>query len=376
MSRTTISDVAKEAGVSTMTVSRVLNGRGEISQETRERVQSVIDRLNYRPSSIARNLKTQRTHTIGLIVPDITNPFFPELVRGAEDTAAEEGFAVILCNTIRDPEREQKALELLEDKRVDGLILCSSGLSDEVLVPLLKQHAAVVVFDRVLDKAIAGSVKIDDVYGAISATNHLLQIGCRSLALLAGPGYYLGSEQRRYGFRVALETRGFKFNPELEVACEPEEIGGLEATKLLLKKHPEIDGIFCFNDLVALGALDACNELGIKVPEQVALVGFDDIRLASLTTPQLSTLHVDKLELGRVMVQMLLQRIKDGVAASSEEVIRPQLIIRQSAPLPRAAARNTPSKESKGKNPAPLKEKGKLGKRPQFREDITKLTVK
>jgi LacI family transcriptional regulator len=340
MAKTTISDVAKEAGVSTMTVSRVLNGRGEISQETRERVQSVIDRLNYRPSSLARNLKTQRTHTIGLIIPDITNPFFPELVRGAEDIAAEEGFAVILCNTVRNAEREQKALELLEDKRVDGVILCSSGLSDEVLVPLLKQHAAVVVFDRILDKTIAGSVKIDDVYGAISATNHLLQIGRRRLALLAGPAYYLGSKQRRYGFRVALETRGFKFDPGFEVACEPEEVGGLAATRLLLKKDPKIDGIFCFNDLVALGALDACSELGIKVPEQVAIVGFDDIRLASLMTPQLSTLRVDKLKLGRVMVQMLLERIKGGATANSEEVIRPQLIVRQSAPLPRTAQRD------------------------------------
>jgi LacI family transcriptional regulator len=376
MSRTTISDVAKEAGVSTMTVSRVLNGRGEISQETRERVQSVIDRLNYRPNSLARNLKTQRTHTIGLIVPDITNPFFPELVRGAEDTAAEEGFAVILCNTIRNPEREQKALELLEDKRVDGLILCSSGLSDEVLVPLLKQHPAVVVFDRILDKTIAGSVKIDDVYGAISATNHLLQIGRRRLALLAGPTYYLGSEQRRYGFRVALETRGFKFDPEFEIACEPDEVGGLEATKLLLQKHPKIDGIFCFNDLVALGALDACNELRIKVPEHVALVGFDDIRLASLTTPQLSTLHVDKLKLGRVMVQMLLERIKDGVAATSEEVIRPQLIVRQSAPLPRAAQKDTPSKAGKDEKRVAPNEKNKARKQPQLRTNITKLTVK
>jgi LacI family transcriptional regulator len=358
MPKVTIADVAKQAGVSTMTVSRVLNGRGEISEETRERVQSVIDRLSYRPSSLARNLKTQRTHTIGLIVPDITNPFFPEIVRGAEDIAAEEGFAVILCNTVRNPERERKALILLEDKRVDGLILCSSGLPDDELIPLLKQQSAVVVFDRVLDKAVAGTVKIDDVYGAISATNHLLQIGRQRLAFLAGPGYYLGSEQRRYGFRVALETRGFKPDPELEVACEPDETGGLEATKLLLEKDPTIDGIFCFNDLVALGALRACSELGIKVPEQIAIVGFDDIRLASLTTPQLSTLQVDKLKLGQVMVQMLLERMRDAATARSEYLIRPHLVVRQSAPL--SQTRQNPGGESqdKRKNPklSPLRE--------------------
>jgi LacI family transcriptional regulator, galactose operon repressor len=332
MPRTTISDVAKEAGVSTMTVSRVFNGRGEISQETRQRVQQIIDRLGYRPSSVARNLKTQRTHTIGLVVPDITNPFFPELVHGAEEKASEEGFAVMLCNTVRSPDRERKALELLEDKRVDGLICCSPGLSDEILLPLLRQHEAVVVFDRVVDKAIGGSVRVDDVYGGISATNHLLKIGRRSLGLLSGPKYYGGSERRRYGFRAGLELQGMRSDPELEIECEPDEEGGYQAAMLLLQHHRKIDGIFCFNDLVALGALGALGKLGIRVPEQVAVIGFDDLRLASLTTPQLSTLHVDKLELGRSMVRMLLERIKGDLQPEDECIIRPQLIVRQSAP--------------------------------------------
>jgi LacI family transcriptional regulator len=315
-----------------MTVSRVLNGRGEISQETRERVQQIIDKLGYRPSSVARNLKTQRTHTIGLVVPDITNPFFPELVHGAEEKASEEGFAVMLCNTVRSPDRERKALELLEDKRVDGLICCSPGLSDEILLPLLRQHEAVVVFDRVIDKTIGGSVRVDDVYGGISATNHLLKIGRGSLGLLSGPKYYAGSERRRYGFRVALELQGMQSNPELEIECEPDEQGGYQAARQLLQCHPKIDGIFCFNDLVALGALGALSDLGIRVPEQIAIIGFDDLRLASLTTPQLSTLHVDKLELGRSMVRMLLERINGDVQSEEECIIRPKLIVRQSAP--------------------------------------------
>src|SRR5260370_15015870 len=238
MPRTTISDVAKAAGVSTMTVSRVLNGRGEISQETRQRVQDIIDRLGYRPSSVARNLKTQRTHTIGLIVPDITNPFFPEVVRGAEDQACEEGFAIMLCNTIRDRERERKALELLADKRVDGLISCSSSLPDEELIPLLKQQEAVVVFDRIVDKSIAGSVRIDDVYGGISATNHLLKIGRRSLALLCGPKYYGGRERRRYGFRATLELQEIHVDPKLETESDPAKPGLRDATKLLFPLQP------------------------------------------------------------------------------------------------------------------------------------------
>jgi LacI family transcriptional regulator len=332
MPKSTIADVAREAGVSTMTVSRVLNGRGEITTETRERVQGIIDRLNYRPSSLARSFKSKQTNTIGLIVPDIANPFFPELVRAVDDSAVEEGFAVVLCNTVRHGERERKALRVLEDMRVDGLILCDSGLSDDDLIPLLKQHPAVVVFDRQIDKTIGESVFVDDVYGAVAAANHLHAIGRRRLGFLAGPPYYSSSERRRYGFRVALEVHGIKPSAKHEIACEPEEAGGYEATKSLLAIDPDVDGIFCYNDLVALGALRACDELGFSVPNQIAVIGFDDIRLASLATPKLSTLRVDKFKLGRVMVQTLLERMRQSPISIDEKMIRPELIIRQSAP--------------------------------------------
>jgi LacI family transcriptional regulator len=332
MAKSTISDVAREAGVSTMTVSRVLNGRGEISQETRERVQSIIDRLNYRPSSLARSFKTQSTQTIGLIIPDITNPFFPDVVRAVEDFAFEEDFGVILCNTVRNAERERKALRLLEDLRVSGTILCSSGLSDEVLIPLLKQHPAVVVFDRAIDKSIAGSVFVDDVYGAVAATNHLLATGRRRLAFLAGPPYYPSSGRRRYGVEVALEMHGVKPDPQLEIVCEPDEASGFETAKSLLERYPDTDGIICYNDLIALGALEACKSLGVRVPQQVALIGFDDIRLASIATPSLSTVRVDRFKLGRAMVEMLLERMRQS-GETPEKMIRPELVIRETAPL-------------------------------------------
>ena len=212
------------------------------------------------------------------------------------------------------------------------MISCSSSLPEEELIPLLKQQEAVVVFDRIVDKAIAGSIRIDDVYGGISATNHLLKIGRRSLGLLGGPKYYGGSERRRYGFRAALELQGMHVDPKLEIECEPDEQGGHDATKLLFQRQPKVDGIFCFNDLVALGALGALNELGLSVPDQVAVIGFDDLRLASLTTPQLSTLHVDKLDLGRSMVRMLLERIRGDNQIEDECIIRPKLVIRASAP--------------------------------------------
>jgi LacI family transcriptional regulator len=335
MRRITIAEVAKQAGVSTMTVSRVLNGRGEISIQTRTRVQEIIEKLGYRPNSLARNLKTQTTQTIGLIVPDITNPFFPEFVKGAEDKAAELGYAMILCDFGRNPAREKRALQLLEDKRVDGLILCSSGLPDEELVPLLKNQRAVVLFDRLLEPSIAGAVRVDDVYGGMLAANHLIQLGCRKFGLLSGPKYYLGSGQRRYGFYSAIETRGNKPDTIVESPCEPDETGGYEAAKELLTAHREIDGLFCFNDLVALGALQACGEFGIPVPQRLAIVGFDDIRLARLTVPQLTTIRVDKYGLGTGSVELLLKRLNaESTADTAEVVFRPELVIRGSAPEP------------------------------------------
>ncbi len=152
--------------------------------------------------------------------------------------------------------------------------------------------------------------------------------------MLAGPAYYLGCKHRRDGFRNALRNRGATVNPKHEILCEPDENGGFEAAQLLLKKHPNLDGLFCFNDLVAVGALAALKQLAMRVPDDVAVVGFDDIRLASLIRPTLSTVRVDKGRLGRAMVQMLLSRIQNHRPGDAEEVIRPELVIRESAPLP------------------------------------------
>jgi LacI family transcriptional regulator len=333
MTRITISEVAREAGVSTMTVSRVLNGRGEITQETRARVQAIIEKLGYRPNSLARNLKTQTTQTLGLIVPDITNPFFPEFVKGAEDKAAELGYAMILCDFGRNSAHEKRALQLLEDKRVDGLILCSSGLPDEELIALLRNQRSVVLFDRLVEPGIAGVVRVDDIYGGMLAANHLIAIGRRKLGILSGPKYYLGSAQRRYGFLSASDSRKDKPHVLSESPCEPDENGGYEVAKVLLTAHPDIDGLFCFNDLVALGALQAAGELGIQVPRQLAIIGFDDIRLARLTSPQLTTIRVDKYGLGVGSVELLLKRLQlQSAEDNSEVVFRPELVVRGSAP--------------------------------------------
>lgn len=331
MVKVTIADVAKEAGVSTMTVSRVINNKGEISPVTRKRVQGVIDRLGYQPSAIARSLSTNRTQTFGLVVPDITNPFFPGIVRGAEDTATAQGYSIILCNTVENLAREQEALELLEGKRVDGVVVCSARLPDAELLLLIKRHPAAVLFNRPALNGVSGSVQVDDAYGAMCAVQHLVAAGRQTIGFLSGPPYSYSGQRRALGFTAALEAAGYAVAPELQAPCSPTEGGGYQAARKLLTDNPEIDGLVCYNDLVAIGVLQACAALGVGVPEDVAVVGCDDIRMASLIKPSLTTLRVSKYQLGQRLVRMLLDRLENREGPESV-LVKPELITRESAP--------------------------------------------
>jgi LacI family transcriptional regulator len=327
----TIVDVAREANVSTQTVSRALNNKGEISLETRQRVLEVVERLGYRPNSIARGLATNRTLALGLVVPDITNPFFSELARGVEDVALEHSYNVFLCNTIEDPKREVTMLGLLEDKRVDGVILCSSRLPDEQLLPLLRRHKAVVLVNRPAPPEVAGIVDVDDADGSRQAVQHLLAAGRQILGLLSGPPAAHSSWARSEGFAAGLMAAGRPVYPALIRHCTPYLEGGYQTARALLAEHPEVDGLVCFNDLVAIGALQACAELGRRVPADVAIVGCDDILLAGLVTPALTTLRVSKPAIGAHAVHMLLDRLQ-GRDGQAEVVVTPELIVRASAP--------------------------------------------
>ena len=329
--RVTINEVARAAGVSAQTVSRVLNDKGEIRPETRQLVLNVIERLGYRPSSIARGLATSRTFTIGLVVPDIANPFFPEIARGIEDVAWKQGYGLFLCNTVEDPKREEAAIQSLGDKRVDGLIVCSARLPDERLLPLLKSHKAAVLVNRVAPREVAGSVRADDAYGAYQAVAHLLAGRRQAIGFLAGPLTSQSGRERAAGVRRALDEARLDTNPTLQAACQPNTSGGREAAIQLLKAHPDMNGLICYNDLVAVGALQACAGLSLRVPDDVAIVGFDDVPLAALVTPSLTTLRVPKYEIGADAARMLFERIQ-GQRNQAEIVHKPELVIRQSAP--------------------------------------------
>lgn len=328
--RVTLDDVAKLAGVSHQTVSRVVNNKPYVSAATKQRVQKVIAETGYRPSLIARSLATARTATIGLIVPDISNPYFSAIARGVEQVAYANGYSVLLCNTGEDPTRELEVLQTLDERYVDGVIACGLRQEDTPLqMALTHFKVAVMVNRRFADKAIP-SVLVDDVVGAYMATQHLLELGHTAVAFLAGPTTSYSGGRRLQGYQQALTEAGIECQPGWIQYCSPTVIGGESTSHSLLANHPEISALFCYNDLVAIGALRDCAAVGRSVPEDVAIVGFDDITMAALVSPSLTTCHVPREDMGSQAVSMLLNCINDELDSCDEIVVTPQLVIRAS----------------------------------------------
>ena len=331
----TVADIAREAGVSMMTVSRVINHKGDVSAATRQRVQEIIDRLNYRPSGIARSLATQHTGTLGLVVPDVSNPFFAEVARGAEHIAYAEGYSIFLCNTEEDPRRELAVVQSLEEKRVDGVVLISR-LQPRQISEVLKHLPAAVLINQRLDKktgpSTVGIVRLDDVAGGQLATQHLLDRGHRAIGLLAGPATSFSGQARSRGYQEALFAAGLSPDLAWKIHCPPTVEGGQAAARALLLAQPQLTALFCFNDLVAVGALQTCAELGRRVPEDLAVVGYDNVPLAALVTPSLTTCHSPRYELGAEAVRLLLEQIRNDANAGTEIVLQVKLVVRASAP--------------------------------------------
>lgn len=332
--RVTMSDVARQAGVSLMTVSRVINKKGDVSSETRQRVLEVISSLGYRPSAIARSLATKETSTIGLVVPDVSNAFFAEVTQGVEHLAYSRGYHVFLCNTEEDPQREVAVIQSLEEKRVDGLILCSSRLEEQKLMSVIANLPAVVLINRRLQTAqdSLDTVNLDDEQCGRLAAGHLVKSGHKRIGMVSGPLTSYSGAGRRRGFLRALREAGIDPVDDWIKPCQPSVEGGYEATRYLLNTHPQLTALFCFNDLVAVGALQACDELKRRVPEDLAIVGHDDIPVAALVSPALTTCRVPRYELGARAVNALLERLRDCPGNCSQIVLQPELVIRESAP--------------------------------------------
>lgn len=327
----TIADVARHAGVSKTTVSHVLSGNRPVATETRSLVESAIAELGYRPDGIARSLRTRRTHMVALIIPDITNPFYPTLSRGLERALDGRGYRAFICSSDGDTERELDFLAEVCDRRVDGIVLDSFHLTvDDVHAITRGQVPVVWIGGKPRAHPGVDSVRSDDEHGAFEATMHLIERGHRAIAIVDGPE---GSgTSRRDGYLRALAHAGLEPLARQPVRSDWTRAGGAAILPSILASSPAPTAVFCSNDLSAIGVIDAARERGLRVPEDLAVVGFDDIEEAAMTTPPLTTVRNPAFETGEAAGSLLGDRMAGAFRGRARAVKLPaSLIVRASS---------------------------------------------
>lgn len=325
----TILDVAERAGVSPTTVSHVLNNTRHVSEGTRERVLQAIEELHYRPNILARSLRRRETQTLGILIPDNANPFFAEMVRGIEDTVFDEGYTVLLGNSDGEPDKERRYLDLFINKQVDGVVLVAAAMQSEKTVKILSSPSiSAVVVDREIESGRMDQVLADNLSGGYEATRHLLMLGHRRIACITGPSQVTPSAERVTGYRQALAD--WEIAPDLVLAGDFRHAGGFRAAQMLLGLDKPPTAIFACNDMMALGVLAAAHELDVRVPEELSLVGFDDIPLDELVVPRLTTVCQPAYEMGSLAAALLLKRLKEPDRPVERQVLKTYLVERES----------------------------------------------
>jgi len=328
---TTISDVAKLAGVSPVTVSRVINNADNVSPATRARVEQAIAELGYVPSGVAKSLRLKRTKTLALIVPDIQNSFWTTVARGVEDAAHSRGYSIFLCNTDENAEKQRHYLEVVISQRADGVIIAPSDNKIENLDLLRKRRIPTVVMDRYIDGWDVDTVMGDSVSAARALVKHLIDLGHTRIAMISGPQTTSTSTDRIIGYRIALAEAGIEYDPELIRIGEYRSISGERLTHQLLENENRPTAIFAANNVIALGVIDALNAHGMRVPQDMALVSFDDLPNTSRLFPFLTVAVQPAYDLGANAAQLLLSRLESDQLPAPRHVILPtRLIIRHS----------------------------------------------
>jgi LacI family transcriptional regulator len=324
--------VAKHAGVSISTVSLAINKKERVSEELRQKVIKAIDELNYRPNGLARSLKSKKSKVIGLIIPDIVNPFFPLMVRGVGDTAKRFGYNIILCNTDGEVKEEATFLRLFEEKCVDGIIFTCSGRIKKSLSLLNELSIPKVILDRRLDDLSISTVTVDNTKGAYIATSHLIRNGRRKILFISGPDQLQSSLDRLNGYKQALAENQIPVKPELITYGDFSFESGQKTLKDIIASQTSFDAVFGANDMMTLGAIMVLSEFGMDIPGQIEVVGYDDILLASLFKPALTTVRQPAYEMGAEAVKMILRAINSKKEFVTSKVFEPQLVVRESSP--------------------------------------------
>ncbi len=332
----TIRDVAKTAGVSIATVSATINQSAYVSSALQARVRQAIAEVGYHPDAIARSLKKRATQTLGLIISDITNPFFTALVRGIEDAAQVRGHAVILCNTDEGLEKERAYLALLRSRRVDGLIMTPAGTVEDYRRFFVEVNTPIVFVDRKIPTVPADAVVVDNVSGARQAVEHLLRLGHRRIGAITGLPQISTTHERIEGYRQALEAAGLPIDPTLLKDGHSRLEGGYRAAKELLGLPGRPTAIFATNNLMAIGLMRAVAEQGLRCPEDLSVVCFDDFEWASVFQPRLTTVAQPTYEMGATAVELLFGRLEGTLTGDPREVVlSPTLVVRDSCAAPR-----------------------------------------
>lgn len=324
----TIKDIAKKIGVSYATVSRALNNRAGVNAETKEMILAEAKKMGYQPNAIARGLVMKHTHTIALVIPDITNPFFPEIARGVEEIASEFGYNTFLCNTNWDIRKEQIYLKALQEKRVDGIIIKPASDSEEdnlgrITVP-------VVLFNKILPDSKYSCIEIDNERGGFIATKHMIESGYKRIAFIGGKPDSFSNTQRMEGYKLALQRYKYKIDESLIINGSFKTQSGYEIMSRLIESGNVPDGVFAGNDVIAFGVLQSAKEHGLDVPNELGIVGFDDIPHADLPQIQLTTIAQPKYLMGKYAVEILLNEIKNKTNKEIKKIILdPELIERK-----------------------------------------------
>lgn len=320
--RVTIRDVALRASVSTATVSRVLAGIGSPRPATAAAVKEAAEELGYRPSGVARSLRMRRTRSIGLIVTDIANPFFPELVKAADDRARELGYSILLGTATYDERQTMHYLNLMADHRVDGMIVASSQLSDEGWDWLSTSPVPVVVANAEPNGPSVTVITSDNIGASRIAVEHLVGLGHRRIGYVRGPERFTAAAPRIEGFRAACAEAGLDPSETPVIGGEGDVQSGDRAAVEMLARRPDVTAIYCYNDLTAIGVLRALREAGRRVPDDISVVGMDDIAAASWTAPSLTTVAQRKAEMGRLAVESIVEAVEDGDGVLVPSVLR------------------------------------------------------
>lgn len=326
-----IKDVAREAGVSIATVSRVLNDIDVVNEDTKKKVKDAIKKLSYRPNIVARSLKTQKSSTIGIIIPDISNQFYPEIVRGCEDVANIYNYNIMLCNADLDVDKEMESLRILKEKMIDGVIYMSNSIENNVISLIKELEMPIVLVETTDADDIFPSVTIDNVMAASDAVKYLMNKGNKNIAYVGTTIDKVNALTKRYtGYKKALEETGIELVKDLTYLGGVKARDGYRGINTILDKGNKVDAVFCASDEIAMGVINALRDRDIKVPGDIDVMGFDDIYSASVFYPKLTTVAQPMYDMGSVSMRMLIKSINNLVVDEKHFVLPYKIVERDS----------------------------------------------